>query len=124
MNTTVRNFKAKTWPTILLSLKQSDIAVSTHAKNKIKERHLDMNKILDALKCDEAEIIQCHKVNSFKHNKNELYVIWSIIENEPIHIILAEVAPFTCNLVTAYKPSPKYFSENGKKYNTESIICA
>lgn len=121
------NFKKKNneEPKVNLSLEKHEIkkyasfgliGFSSHAKKRLKERNISSFDIFQSLCMHNASIVQFKEKGSYR-NKHPRFVICSKYNKKVLHIIIEKrVINSTTHyeVVTAYEPSSKYFSHNGR----------
>lgn len=92
------------------------IGFSSHAKKRLKERNISAIDIFQSLCMHNASIVQFKEKGSYR-NKHPRFVICSKYNKKVLHVIIEKrVINSTTHyeVVTAYVPSSKYFSHNGR----------
>lgn len=92
------------------------IGFSSHAKKRLKERNISSIDIFQSLCMHNASIVQFKEKGSYR-NKYPRFVICSKCNKRVLHIIIEKKqinSTVHYEVVTAYEPSSKYFSHNGR----------
>lgn len=92
------------------------LSFSEHAWKRTSERHIDRHRLISMIASNNARITQ-YKQKGCYHNSNDRYVI--DVKNETdnyqavIEKVISEFGGIHYNIVTAYKPSPIFFKQDG-----------
>ena len=98
------------------------ITYSDHALLQMKSRNISKKDIEIALTAYNSTIVQCHAVNTYGNNQDELVVILGKISTKsgrkPLHIVLAEHVSInggiTYIVVTSYVTDNTHFYASGR----------
>ena len=100
------------------------IEMSEHALERMQEREIKQDLILNCISKRNTTIIQHHMPNTYHCNRDELFVLYGKVilndKHQPLHIVIAKVfngdgIGFVYRVVTCYVPSKSLFYAHGRK---------